>query len=47
MSAQGSLSFSLTLEMRVINVTPGDASDTMTMQSFLSESANEWHMLFD
>jgi hypothetical protein len=47
LSAKGVNGFSLTRETRAINVTPGAESDTMTMQSFISEEPNGWNMVFD
>lgn len=47
MTARGSEGFSLTQYIRVIVVTPGYTHDTMTLQTFLSESANDWHMVMD
>ena len=47
MVARGSDGFFLSLDVRAINVTAGSVNDTMTIQSFVSESANDWHMVFD
>jgi hypothetical protein len=46
-SAHGSNGFHLALDARVIVVTAGDLNDTMTIQSFESESANDWHIVID
>ena len=47
LTARGEAGFFLSMETRVINVTPGDVNDTMTMQSFVSEDPNGWNMVFD
>jgi hypothetical protein len=47
MIARGSDGFFLSLDSRAINVTAGSVNDTMTIQSFVSESANDWHMTID
>ncbi|MCB1702477.1 MAG: VPLPA-CTERM sorting domain-containing protein [Pseudomonadales bacterium] len=46
-SARGSQGFYLSQDVRVINVTPGPTADNMTIQTFLSESPNDWHMVID
>jgi hypothetical protein len=47
MTARGSNGFFLSLDAGVVVVTAGSVDDTMTIQSFVSESANDWHMVFD
>jgi len=47
MIARGSNGFFLELDAQVIVVAPGATEDNMVIQSFVSEHANDWHMVFD
>lgn len=47
LTARGSNGFFLQMNVPIIVVTAGDVSDTMTVQTFISESPNDWHMVLD
>ena len=47
MNAYGENGFALKLEVRVVSVFSGATQDAVAVQSFQSESANDWHFVID